>query len=159
MTGQVATPSGVDDPLAAWALLAETYQGLSAVLAPQLNEHGLSETEFDAMLRLLRADGQRLRMSDLAAQSSLTTSGISRVIDRLERDGLVCRETCDSDRRGYWAALTADGDQRVSSALEGHVALIDEHFTALLAPDELDALTHALRVVRDTVRSAARPGP
>jgi MarR family 2-MHQ and catechol resistance regulon transcriptional repressor len=148
-----------DDPrLTAMGLLAETYKGLIAALGPQIGEHGLGETEFEVMLRLVRSDRQRLRMSDLAAQTGLSTSGITRVIDRLERDGLVCRETCTTDRRGYWAALTPAGQRRISDVLDEHLVLIEQNFTGRLSAAQLQALTDALRVVRDVVRPGAVAG-
>ncbi len=149
----------LDDPrLTAMGLLAETYKGLWTVLGPQIAVHGLNETEFEVLLRLLRSERQRLRMSDLAAQTALSTSGITRVVDRLERDGLVCRETCTSDRRGFWAALTPEGETRITETLQGHVALLAENFTGLLSAADLEALTRALRVVRDVVRPGAVAG-
>jgi DNA-binding MarR family transcriptional regulator len=97
-------------------------------------------------------------MSDLADQTGLSTSGITRVVDRLERDGLVLRQTCASDRRGYWAALTATGEQRIDAVVAGHLALIDQYFTGRLTRSQLDALTQALRAVRDVVRPGAVAG-
>jgi MarR family 2-MHQ and catechol resistance regulon transcriptional repressor len=149
----------LDDPrLTAMGLLVETYKGLWSMLAPQIKEHGMNETEFEVLLRLLRTPGYRLRMSDLADQTALSTSGITRVVDRLERDGLVERETCINDRRGFWASLTPDGQQRISGAIDGHAALVDEFFTGLLTQSELDSLTEALRKVRDVVRPGAVAG-
>ena len=139
-------------------LLAETYKGLTTVLAPQVKEHGLNDTEFEVLLRLVRNEGHRLRMSDLAAQTGLSTSGITRVVDRLEREGLVCRQTCTSDRRGFWAALSTEGERRIRGTIDGHVALVDEHFTGRLTEEELAGLTHALRKVRDVVRPGAVAG-
>jgi DNA-binding MarR family transcriptional regulator len=152
-------PSTLDDPrLTAMGLLVETYKGLWSTLAPQLRDHGMTETEFEVLLRLRRSPGQRLRMSDLAAQTALSTSGITRVVDRLERDGLVCRETCVSDRRGFWAALSDQGRARIDGALDGHTALIEQYFTGRLSSNELDALTATLRKVRDVVRPGAVAG-
>lgn len=154
-----AQPSTLDDPrLTAMGLLVETYKGLWSTLAPQLRDHGMTETEFEVLLRLRRSPGQRLRMSDLAAQTALSTSGITRVVDRLERDGLVCRETCVSDRRGFWAALSDKGRARIDGALDGHTALIEQYFTGRLSSNELDALTATLRKVRDVVRPGAVAG-
>lgn len=149
----------LDDPrLTAMGLLAETYKGLSSVLAPQIRSHGFGDTEFEVMLRLLRSQGHRLRMSDLAAQTALSTSGITRVVDRLERDGLVCRETCSDDRRGYWAALTEEGVSRITGTISGHTALLEDYFTGRLTDDELACLMRALRKVRDVVRPGAVAG-
>src|ERR1700733_6512048 len=92
-------------------LLAETFAGLQAKIVPALAETGLSVTDFDVLLRLPRSEGQRLRMTHLAMQTALSTSGITRVVDRLEKRGLVRRETCPSDRRGSFAVLTDAGQQ------------------------------------------------
>ncbi|MFC7590946.1 MarR family winged helix-turn-helix transcriptional regulator [Nonomuraea antimicrobica] len=81
-----------DDPrLTAVGLLAEVHSGLMGRLAPVLNDAGLSEIDFETAIRLARSPHQRLRMSDLAAQIGLSTSGVTRVVDRLEREGLVTR--------------------------------------------------------------------
>ena len=64
---------------------------------------------FEVLLRLARTPGGRLRMSDLAAQTTLTASGLTRVVDRLEDAGLVKREACPTDRRSTYAVLTAEG--------------------------------------------------
>src|SRR5512134_354933 len=118
-------PDSFDDPrLTAMGLLAEVTVGLDSVLSPQLAAHGLSAVEFEVLLRLGRSPGRRLRMSDLAAQTSLSTSGVTRVVDRLERDGLVRREACPSDRRGFFAVLTEEGATRLSAVLPGHLTLV-----------------------------------
>jgi len=148
-----------DDPrLTAVGLFMEAHQGLIAKLTPRFQEHGLSLTEFEVLLRLARTPNQRLRMSDLAAQTSLSTSGITRVVDRLERDGLVVRESCDTDRRGTWARITTTGTDRVGSVIGGHLDDVENWFTGLLGPGELRALTDALRVVRDAVHPDAVAG-
>lgn len=148
-----------DDPrLTAMGLLAETYKGLTTAFSSQMGGHGLGENEFEVLLRLARSDDQRLRMSDLAAQTGMSTSGITRVVDRLERDGLVLRQTCASDRRGYWAALTPAGESRIASMLPEHLDLIEQYVTSRLTATQLAALTDALRVVRDVVRPGAVAG-
>jgi MarR family transcriptional regulator, 2-MHQ and catechol-resistance regulon repressor len=151
--------SPLDDPrLTAMGLLAEVTSGLVTLLLPQLGAHGLSTVEFEVLLRLGRSPESRLRMSDLAAQTSLSTSGVTRVVDRLERDGLVRREACPDDRRGYFAVLTDEGATRLSAVLPGHLALVEEWFTGRLDRTSLTALTDALRVVRDAVRPGAVAG-
>ncbi len=151
--------ASVDDPrLTAMGLLSEACLGLSAALTPQLAEQGLSLTEFEVLLRLARSPGRQLRMSDLSAQTSLSTSGITRMVDRLERDGLVVRQACPTDRRGLLAVLTNAGVDKLEGTLDGHLELIDRWFTGLLDPEGLDALLAALRVVRDAVRPGAVAG-
>ncbi len=151
--------ASVDDPrLTAIGLLGEAWVGLAAAVTPQLAEQGLSLTEFEVLLRLARSPGRQLRMSDLSAQTSLSTSGITRVVDRLEREGLVERHACATDRRGLLAVLTAAGEDKLDATLDGHLELVDRWFTGLLDPAELDALLTALRLVRNAVRPQAVAG-
>lgn len=147
-----------DPRITAVGLFTEAFTGLSAKFSAQFAEHNLAMAEFEVLLRLSRSPGGELRMSDLAAQTSLTTSGITRLVDRLERSGLLCRRACPSDRRGLLATLTDAGRQRIAEVLPGHIALIDEWFSGLLEPAELDAMLSALRKVRDAVRPGATAG-
>jgi DNA-binding MarR family transcriptional regulator len=147
-----------DPRITAVGLFTEAFTGLTAKFSAQLAEHSLAMAEFEVLLRLSRSPGGELRMSDLAAQTSLTTSGITRLVDRLERSGLLCRRACPSDRRGLLAALTDAGRQRIAEVLPGHIALIDQWFSGLLEPAEVDAMLSALRKIRDAVRPGATAG-
>lgn len=148
-----------DDPrITATGLFAEAYAGLTARFAAQYAEHHLSAVEFEVLLRLARSPGQRLRMTDLAAQTSLSTSGVTRVVDRMERADLVRRTACPTDRRSSYAVITETGLARLNKVLPGHLELIDRWFTGVLGPDELEALMHGLRTVRDAVRPDATAG-
>jgi DNA-binding MarR family transcriptional regulator len=144
-----------DQRITAMGLLAEAYTGLAARLSAQTAQHDLAPVEFEVLLRLARSPNGRLRMTDLSAQTGITTSGITRVIDRLDRHGLVCREACPTDRRSSYAVITAKGRARLDAVLPGHLELIDEWFTGRLAPDHLTAVLAGLRVVRDAVRPGA----
>jgi DNA-binding MarR family transcriptional regulator len=154
MTKEVFT----DPRITAMGLLNEVHAGLNEKFQPLLAAHKLSLAEFDVLIRLARSPRYRLRMSDLAAQTILSTSGVTRVVDRLERDGLVTRETCPSDRRGFFAVLTEAGQDRVERILPEHNALIETWFTGLLAPEALAALEDTLRTVRDAVRPSSTAG-
>ncbi len=144
-----------DDPrLTAVGLLAETFAGLHAKLAPAFAAHGIAPLEFEVLLRLARSPAQRLRMTDLAAQAGMSTSGVTRIVDRLARSGTVERQTCPSDRRGSFAVLTEEGARRLAAVLPDHLADIDRWFTGVLSPGQLAGLLDALR----TIRSAVRPG-
>ena len=144
-----------DERITAIGLLSEAYAGLSARFGAQFAEHALAPVEFEVLLRLARSPQGQLRMTDLSTQTGLTTSGITRVIDRLDRGGLVCRQACATDRRSSYAVITASGRRRLATVLPGHLALIDEWFTGRLTPTQLAALLDALRVVRDAVRPGA----
>lgn len=147
-----------DDRLTAVGLLMEVSQGLAEKFTPALADHGLSINEFEILLRLGRTPGGRLRMSDLATQTKLTTSGVTRVIDRLERAGLVSRASCDDDRRGTWAQISGTGITQMSGAVEQHLRDVERWFTGQLSDAQRAALTDALRIVRDAVRPDATAG-
>jgi DNA-binding MarR family transcriptional regulator len=93
-------------------------------------------------------------MSDLAAQSTLTASGLTRAVDRLESAGLVRREACPSDRRGAFAVLTEAGQERISAAVPVHVAGLHEVF-GIFSPAEVEQLTALLHRLRDHVNPEA----
>ncbi|MFI7701990.1 MarR family winged helix-turn-helix transcriptional regulator [Nonomuraea sp. NPDC049480] len=148
-----------DDPrLTAVGLLAEVYAGLMAGFHPAMAAARLSEIDFETVLRLARSPRQSLRMSDLAAQTGLSTSGVTRVVDRLEREGLVTRRACASDRRASYAALTDAGRERLESVLPQHLQDIDDTFTGLLDAEELEAFLSTLRKIRNVVRPCATVG-
>lgn len=152
-------PAPLDDPrLTAAGLLFEAHAGLAAALEHRLVEEcGLSAQSFEILLRLARSPGHRLRMCDLAAQVALSPSGLTRAVDRLEHAGLITREHCREDRRVSYASLTTVGLARAESAVPVHLAHLDEYFTGVLSDDELDALTAAMRKVRDRVKPGAIP--
>ena len=148
-----------DDPrITAVGLLVEAHAGLSARFAAQFEEHGLSPVEFEVLTRLARSPGNQLRMTDLAAQTSLSTSGVTRVVDRMERDGLLCRRACPSDRRSSYAVVTKVGLARLDETLPGHLQIIEQWFTGQLEPAALEALLDGLRRVRDAVHPGATAG-
>ena len=92
------------------------------------------------LIRLARSPGHQLRMTDLAAQTSLSTSGVTRVVDRMERDGLLRRRACPTDRRSSYAVVTAAGLARLDETLPGHLRIIEQWFTGQLDPSPLAAL-------------------
>jgi len=148
-----------DDPrITAVGLLVEAHAGLSARFAAQFDEHGLSPVEFEVLTRLARSPNNQLRMTDLAAQTSLSTSGVTRVVDRMERDGLIRRRACPSDRRSSFAVVTAAGLSRLDAILPGHLRIIEQWFTGQLDPSQLDGLLDGLRRVRDAVHPGATAG-
>jgi len=149
------TTNYADPRLTAVGLLAEAYTGLMGRLAADVERHGISPIEFEILLRLARTPGNHLRMTDLAGQTTLSTSGVTRVVDRLDRTGLVRREACPTDRRSSYAVLTEQGRQRLDAVLPGHLRLIDAWFVQQLSAEQLDQLQAALRVLRDAVNPCA----
>ena len=154
-----AVSADLNDPrFTAMGLLAEAYTGLAARFAAQFDQHRVSPVEFEVLMRLARSPQQRLRMSDLAGQTSLSTSGVTRVVDRMDRDGLVRREACASDRRSSYAVITEAGRARLAAILPGHLELIQQWFIGQLTPGQLDGLLESLRVIRDAVNPCATAG-
>jgi DNA-binding MarR family transcriptional regulator len=147
-----------DERLTARGLLVEVHDGLFAIMTPDLERQGISPTEFGVLIRLARTPGERLRMTDLASQVGMSTSGLTRLVDRLVRTGLVEREHCPTDRRGAYAVLTTEGRRRARTALRPHLDAIETWFTGVLDDEELEALCRALRKVRDHVRPEATAG-
>lgn len=149
----------LDDPrITAMGLFVEAYTGINARFNTQLAEHKLGQVDFEVLMRLARSHNGELRMTDLAAQTGLSTSGVTRVVDRLERDGLAERRACPTDRRGAFTVITEAGQARLSAVLPDHLKLIDQWFTGLLSPEQLEQVLAALRVVRDAVRPEATSG-
>jgi DNA-binding MarR family transcriptional regulator len=107
-------------------------------------EHDLSLPEYDALLQLAEAPGRRLRMHQLADRVLLSRSGVTRLIDRLVRDGSVERDPCLSDARGAEAVLTAAGLERLRNAAVTHLRGIKEHFIDAIDPADLPSVGRAM---------------
>jgi DNA-binding MarR family transcriptional regulator len=141
-----------DDRLTEIGLLFEAHNALASRLERHLEtELGLPASWFEVLLRLARTPEHRLRMTDLAAQTTLSTSGLTRLVDRVEAAGLVRREQCATDRRVAYAVLTDDGLARIRAAAPAHLDEVQQHFTSVLTDDERAALTAILRKLRDAV--------
>ena len=148
-----------DDPrFTAVGLFAEAYTGLSSRFAAQFEQHRVSPVEFEVLMRLARSPQNRLRMTDLAGQTSLSTSGVTRVVDRMDRGGLIRREACPSDRRSSYAVITEAGLARLDEILPGHLELVQRWFIDQLTPAQLTQLLESLRTIRDAVNPCATAG-
>ncbi len=130
-----------DRELAAWRGLLATNASLIADLDAELErEHGLPLTSYEVLMYLADADGGRLRMGELADRLLLSRSGITRLVDRLERQGMIERERCESDGRGFNAVLTPAGRSKLDAARPAHLGGVRRHFLGHLEPGELDSL-------------------
>lgn len=142
----------IDDPrITAYGLFLEAQRAVAAAMARELPEGaaGVRQQDFDLIVRLARSAGQQLRMADLAAQSGLSPSGLTRAIDRLCRRGLVDRAGCPDDARGSYAVLTADGREWVTRVLKDRMRALDEHFFGVLSEREINQLGAITRKLRD----------
>lgn len=147
-----------DERLTLMGLLAETWASLSARGATHLACFGLAPAEFEVCLRLARSPERMLRMSDLAAQTTLTSSGITRVVDRLVERGLVTRASCATDRRTTYAVITDTGRSLLDEVLPGHVGLLETWLLGPLRAHGLPEFEAALRAVRDHAAPCAVAG-
>ena len=148
-----------DARLTLMGLLAETWASLAARGSAQLACHGVAPAEFDVCLRLARSPEGLLRMSDLAAQTTLTSSGITRVVDRLVERGWVTRRSCATDRRTTYAVITETGLDLLATALPGQIALIQDWLVdPLVAAGALTEFETALRAIRDQTAPCATAG-
>ena len=115
--------------------------------AQLLQDHGLTINDYEVLLRLSRAPDSRMRRVDLAEQVLLTASGITRLLDGLERSGFVERASCSSDRRVVYAVLTDAGRSKLRDASKSHVAQIEELFSARLDESQQNAFASMLERV------------
>lgn len=123
--------------LAAWRGFLTTHSRLVAELDAELrNEHDMPLSTYDVLVQLAHSPDRRLRMSELAGSVLLTPSGLTRLVDRLCRDGLVERVRCDDDARGAFAALTEKGLTRFNEARKTHLAGVRNLFLNHLSPAE-----------------------
>jgi MarR family 2-MHQ and catechol resistance regulon transcriptional repressor len=141
-----------DERLTTVGLLFESAAGLRRLFNRHLDSTGTATSQsFDILIRLARSDGAQLRMSELAAQASLTPSGLTRAVDRLQDQGLVTRQTCPEDRRGSFAQLTPAGREMMDAAIPEHTAHVDRVLGEVFTPEEEAQLATALRRLRDHV--------
>jgi DNA-binding MarR family transcriptional regulator len=125
----------------AWRHLLRAHAQVTRVLGAELEEmHGLPLASYDVLVQLAEAPEGRLRMSELADAVLLSRSGLTRLVDRLEREGLVERRSCLSDARGTFASLTETGRDRLQSAAGTHMDGVARHVLAHFTPQEQDVL-------------------
>ena len=127
--------------LRAWRGFLETHTRLVRELDEELRaEHDLALTTYDVLTTLESAPDRRLRMRDLADAILLSRSGLTRMVDRLEREGLVTREECADDARGAFAQVTDRGLETLRRARPTHQEGVRRRFLDRLEPAERDAL-------------------
>jgi DNA-binding MarR family transcriptional regulator len=129
------------DELAAWRGLLRVHAEMTRALDAELTRrHGLPLTSYEVLLYLADAPGGRMRMAELADSVLLSRSGLTRLVDRLERNGLLTREQCEDDARGWFAAITDRGRAVFDEARVTHLAGVRERFLSRFSRDELRML-------------------
>jgi MarR family 2-MHQ and catechol resistance regulon transcriptional repressor len=147
-----------DPRLTASGLFIEAFEGYLARLDQVHAQNGLVGSDFDTLVRLARSPGRRLRMTDLASQTALSTSGMTRVVDRLEARGLVRRIACPGDRRSLLVELTDTGSERLDADIPPLLDAIQRWLIDPIPADQFPLFLAALRAVRGAVRPGATAG-
>jgi len=131
--------------IAAWVALLRSHSALTRTLNAELvTAHGLTINDYEVLLHLARAPEHRLRRVDLAERLVLTASGITRLLDGLERSGYVAKARCETDARVTYAVLTDDGLEKLREAADTHVGGIRELFESRFGDEELQTLASLL---------------
>lgn len=140
-----------DRELLAWRGMLRAHSAVTKALDAELEEqHEISLTSYEVLLHLEGAPDGRMRMSDLASRLLLSRSGATRLVDRLERDGLIVRDSCPSDARGSFAVLTPAGATKLESSRRTHLAGVRRLYLDLLTAEQQEQLGAAWEKI-DTV--------
>ena len=136
--------------LRAWRGMLRAQAALAKALDAQLEAaHGLQLSSYEVLMYLADAEHERMRMCDLASSILLSRSGLTRLVDRLQREGLLERVACSDDARGAFAKLTPAGREKLRAARETHLAGVRALFLELFSTEELDRLGDAWDRVLD----------
>lgn len=139
------TATTSDVAIEAFVRLVRASAAVTGELSAQLNaDHGLTINAYEALLHLAWAPERRMRRVDLADSLLLTASGVTRLLDGLEREGLVGRDACETDRRVTYAVLTKAGRDKLREADKTHTRQIRELLGAHYDDDELAELAALL---------------
>ena len=139
------TTTAPPQQLQSWISFLRSHAAITRELSAQLQrEHGLTLNDYEVLLHLSHAEGGRLRRVDLAERVLLTASGITRLLEGLERSGYVCKETCPSDARVSYAKLTDVGAEKLRAAGVTHQRGIHELFLGRYSGSELATLAELL---------------
>jgi DNA-binding MarR family transcriptional regulator len=131
--------------LDAWISFLRSHAAIIRELSAQLQrEHGLTLNDYEVLLHLSHAEEKRLRRVDLAERVLLTASGITRLLEGLEKSGLVCKRNCASDARVTYAELTEAGEKKLRSARATHLRGVDDLFLDRYSGSELATLAELL---------------
>ncbi|MGW0196324.1 MarR family winged helix-turn-helix transcriptional regulator [Nonomuraea sp. NPDC003201] len=126
------------EELAVWRMMQRAQVRITRHLETELLvAHDLPLASYEVLVQLAEAPERRLRMNDLAGRVLLSRSGLTRLIDRLQRDGLVSREACADDARGLFAVLTDAGAERLAEATPTYLRGVRTQFLDLLGAEEI----------------------
>ncbi|WP_145947278.1 MarR family winged helix-turn-helix transcriptional regulator [Paenibacillus sp. Y412MC10] len=134
-----------EDELAAWRSFIKTHALIIDFIEKELaTEKKVPLTSYDVLIALFEAPGKRLRMHELASKVVLSRSGLTRLVDRLEKQGLIVRERSDKDRRAAYAVLTREGKRELLKAWPIYARGIHDSFISGMNKEELATIHHIL---------------
>jgi DNA-binding MarR family transcriptional regulator len=134
-----------EEELAAWRGLVRAHAAVVKELDAELEAHyGLPLSSYDVLATLAGRPDGRMRMCDLADAVALSRSGLTRLVDRLQREGLMARAQCSHDARGAFAVLTECGRERLRQAEELHRDGLRRRFLSHFSDAELRQIAHCL---------------
>jgi len=141
------------DRMTAWRGFIEAHSLVIARLSSELHaEQSLPATWYDVLVQLSEAEGHSLRMHELADRVLLSQSGLTRLVDRLESEGLVQRVRCSEDGRGLFAQLTESGLETLRRAYPTHLRGVREWFSDLLTDEESAVIARAMTRIAQNAR-------
>jgi DNA-binding MarR family transcriptional regulator len=124
--------------LGAWRGMLRVHTALVKALDAELTaEHDLPLSSYEVLITLESAPGHKRRMAELADSVLLSRSGMTRLVDRLEKEQLLVRDTCTDDGRGCFAVLTPKGHELLAQARPTHLEGVRERFLSHFSEDEL----------------------
>jgi DNA-binding MarR family transcriptional regulator len=145
--------------LAAWRAFLNAHAAVIDRIEREMAQAGvLPLGSYDVLVALLEAPDHRLRLHELARHIVLSRSTLTRVVDRLEADGLLVRERAQTDRRGAYAVLTETGRAALKRAWPVYARGIHAHFARYLSEEEVRTLTEALGRIDAAARQTS-PSP
>lgn len=149
----MADSTGVTDrEWESWRTFMSMRRELEVALERQLQRDAkISMAEYGVLLTLFESPDRQLRGNELGRALSWEKSRVSHQVSRMEKKGLVERRECDTDARGTWIAITADGKRAVLGVMREHSATLRSLFFDVVTPAELDAINAASQRVLDIV--------
>lgn len=121
-------------------------------------EHDISLSEYEILVRLSEREDHCLRMAVLAESMSHSRSRITHTVGRMEHGGLVLRRACDSDGRGVEAVMTDRGQAKLEDAAPSHVRTVHAHLLELTSAEELNTLGRVFDRVCDQLGAGRTVG-
>jgi len=141
-----------DNELAAWRGFIKAHAHIIEHIERDLAEQRrVPLTTYDVLIALFEAPEHKLRLGELTNKIILTKSGITRLVHRLEREGLITREKSEEDRRGAYAVLTTEGEAQLRQAWPVYARGIKEYFVAALSEEEVQRVRNAMEAIQQRI--------